>query len=65
MEEYNLISPKKLIIFGASNSGKSAFTGFFYKKKIKDGEEDKGNKSKSTDNGKTKIINIALFNIIK
>jgi adenylate kinase family enzyme len=59
MEEYSLISPKKLIIFGASNSGKSTFTEFFSKKKGKDGEIDKGNKSKSTDNGNTKIINIA------
>lgn len=59
MEEYSLISPKKLIIFGSSNSGKTTFTEFFRKKKDKDEEEDKGNKSKSTDNGNTKIINIA------
>ncbi len=57
MEDYNLISPKKLVVFGASNSGKSTFTEFFCKKKVKEG--DKENKSKSTDNGKTKIINIA------
>ena len=59
MEEYSLISPKKLIIFGASNSGKSTLTNFFCKNKGKAEEEDKGNKSKSTDNGNTKIINIA------
>ena len=59
MEEYSLISPKKLIIFGASNSGKSTFAKFFCKKNGKDEEGDKGNESKSTDNGNTKIINIA------
>jgi len=59
MEDYNLISPKKLVVFGASSSGKSTFAEFFCKKNVKEGEEDKENKSKSTDNGKTKIINIA------
>ena len=59
MEDYNLISPKKLVVFGASSSGKSTFAEFFCKKNVKEGEGDKENKSKSTDNGKTKIINIA------
>lgn len=42
MEEYSLISPKKLIIFGASNSGKSTFTKFFVKIKAKMKKKIKG-----------------------
>lgn len=46
--EFKLISPKKLIIFGARNSGKSTFTKYFYKYENMDREINSINK----ENGK-------------
>lgn len=46
--EFHLISPKKLIIFGSSKSGKSSFTEYLTGNKYEENE----NEIKDKENGK-------------
>ena len=50
--EFNLISPKKLIIFGASKSGKTSFTEYLTGNKYEENE----NTIKDEENGKKLLI---------
>ena len=56
--EFHLISPKKLIIFGASQSGKSSFTEYLTGNKYEENE----NMIKDKENGKKLLI--INYNII-
>lgn len=55
-EEFQLISPKKLIVFGSYKTGKSSFTSKLTENKY----EENQNIIKDQDNGKKLLININL-----
>ena len=51
-KEFQIKSPKKLVVFGASKTGKSSFTESLYENKYE--EIEKENTIKDIDNGKNK-----------
>ena len=51
-DEFQIRSPKKIVVFGASKTGKSSFTQSLYENKYEEKEKEKENTIKDKDNGK-------------